>query len=249
MSDDPPAVSIVGDASAISELEPTLLEVGLDVESANVVSGLRPPASDVVVAIGERAVVDVATSGLAAPVIPVGAGPGIRSVPRDDIDALPAAITAEDWELEHHVPLSVSVDGETVGTAVFDVTLVTAAAARISEYEVYSDGDVLDRSRADGVVIATPAGSTDYARRVDAPVQSPGTGAAVAWIAPFHTNPDHWVVDPGALSIHVQRDEASVDLVVDERVTRTVGPENIVSVTPTEQFEVAVLDASRHRHG
>lgn len=248
MTDDAPSVSLVGDGSDVAALGTALDDGGIDVHAVDHPADGLPSAADLVVAVGERAVADVATCAPSVPVVPVGAGPGIRSISPGSPDSLVAAIEAGDWGTERHVPLSVCVGEDIVGTAVFDVTLVTAEPARISEYEVFVDGNVLDRSRADGVVVTTPAGSTDYARRVDAPVLAPGTGVAVAWIAPFRTDPDRWVVDPDVLEVHVEREEATVDLLLDERVMRTIGPDETVTVRPADPFEVAVFDAGRNRY-
>ena len=247
MSDDAPAVGLVGEDAIEVDVRTQLRDAGLDVAAGDAAAVLEDGPS-VVVAVGDRAVAAVGSRNPSMPIVPVDAGAGVRSVPGDAVDAIPSAIAADDWTTEHHETLSVTVDGEHVETAVFDVSLLTAAAARISEYEVVADEDRLDRSRADGVVVATPAGSTGYARRVNAPVLAPGTGIAVAWIAPFRTDPDRWVVDPAALKLSVCRDEASVDLHVDDRVVGPIGPAETVAVAPTDGFSVAVFDVSRNRY-
>lgn len=245
MNDGVAVVGVVDDGETGAALAEDLAAAGLD---TRVDDGITSSDVDVIVAVGEDAIADVVASEAGTPILPVAAGRGIRAVPRGAIDRIPAALAAGDWEVERHQPFSVAVDDDRVGTAVFDVTLLTADAARISEYVVRRDGDRLDGARADGVVIATPAGSTDYARRVEAPVLEPGTGIAVAWIAPFRTDPNRWVVAPASLSIQIERDETAVDLLVDGRVARTVGPDDVVSVTRTDPFDVAVIDASRDRY-
>lgn len=244
MNDGATVVGVVDDETGTALAE-GLAAAGLE---TRVDGGATSSDVDVIVAVGEDAIADVATSGTDAPVLPVDAGRGIRAIPHAAIDRIPAALAAGDWVVERHQPFSVAVDDEPVGTAVFDVTLLTADAARISEYVVCRDGDRLDGARADGVVVATPAGSTDYARRVEAPVLEPGTGVAVAWIAPFRTDPNRWVVAPTSLSIQVERDETAVDLLVDGRVARRVGPDDVVSVEPTDSFDVVVIDVSRNRY-
>lgn len=248
MSDDAPTVGLVGDGTLPSDLQAELATAGVDVTAgqADTVLEAKP---DVVIAVGDRSVAAVGSQTSSVPVVPVDAGAGIRSVPEDAVDAIPAAVATGDWETERHTPLSIAIGGERIATAVFDVALVTAEAAHISEYEVVVDGERLDRSRADGVVVATPAGSTGYARRVQAPVLTPETGVAVAWIAPFRTDPDRWVVEPESLELGVRRDEATVDLHVDERVVQSIGPGETVSVTRAEPFSVAVLACSRNRYG
>lgn len=257
MSDDLPAVGLVGEDDRYTAVHERLATAGVDVGVVDLegtdggeTGGPDWPEEplDLLVAVGEGAVADAVAASPRPPVLPIDAGAGIRAVPTDAVDDLVASIAGREWDVEGHVPLSVAVAGEPVGTATFDVTLVTAEAAHISEYAVRADGTRLDRARADGVVVATPAGSTDYARRVDAPVLAPDTGIAVAWIAPFRTDPDRWVVEPRVLEISVERDGASVDLHVDDRVVRSVDPTTTVSVTAGDPFDVAVVDESRDRY-
>lgn len=270
MSDDAPAVGLVGDD--VGGLRELLVDDGIEVAVRGLSSGdpsaddpssgdaavdataadaasLDAATLDAIVAVGQRAVADVAATAPSAPIVPVDAGAGIRSVPTSAVDAIPAAIRAGDWATEIHTPLSVAVGDDVVGTATYDVTLVTAEAAHISEYAVVVDGDGLDRTRADGVVVATAAGSTDYARRVDAPVVAPETGVAVAWIAPFRTDPDRWVVRPSTLSIRIEREEAAVDLYCNDRGMGSVAPDEVVSLSPAAPVTVAVLDVARGRYG
>jgi len=107
-----------------------------------------------------------------------------------------------------------------------DAMLVTSTPARISEYVVRAGDEHVTTVRADGVVIALPAGHSGCARAADDPVVAPEAGvAAVVPVAPFATDPDHWVVPIDGLSVTVERDEVPVDLLADDR---TVGP-----VTPS----------------
>lgn len=248
MSEGPSTVGVVDDSDAGEELAAALAGAGLEVTVGDPETVVAA-APDAVVAAGDRATADVVAAGPATPIVPIDAGPGIRSVPRDDVATAADALAAGDWELEAHAPLSVAVDGTPVATATFDVTLLTGEPARISEYEVLADGERLDGSRADGVVVATPAGSTGYARRIEAPILAPDTGVAVAWIAPFRTDPDRWVIDPDVLEIRVCREEASVDLHVDDRVLRSVAPGDVVELAPADPVDVAVLPASSARYG
>lgn len=254
MNDGGATVGIVGDAGEASHgdeasdaFADAASDVGGDVvtgSAADVLAG--DPA--VVVAVGESALLDVATRRPEAPIVPVDAGRGVRSLRAADLVDAATSVVAGEWTTESHPLLSVSVDEEEQGVAVLDVSLVTAEAAHISEYDLVVGDDRLGAVRADGVVIATPAGSPGYARRLDAPIIAPGSGAVVVPIAPFATDPDHWVVDPDGLSIELERDEAPVELVVDDAVARAVDPNETVSVAVDGSVETVVLPASRSRY-
>lgn len=250
MNDRARTVGVTGeDAESVAErLASDGLAVTVDTPEALAADGRNGADLDLAVAIGATAIGEFVAAGSTVPLVPVDAGAGIRGVPRTDVDSLAIQIRTDSWELEDHHPYAVTVDDERVGPFVFDLTLLTAEAARISEYTVVADGEHVDTARADGVVIATPAGSTDYARRVHAPILGPEAGIAVAWIAPFRADPDRWVLQPSTLALRVERDEAAVDLVVDGRVVRTVGPETTIRLDRADPFAVAVFPSSRDRY-
>ena len=168
-------------------------------------------AADLVVTVGEAPLTDCAARGEARPILPAGIeadwSPAPEAVPRllagETVGALPTVDCR---------PLAVSV-GDAASTAAFDVTLVTSEPARISEYTVTVDGRPHATFRADGVVVATPLGSSGYARSAGGPQLAFGTGLAVVPIAPFATIADAWVLRP-SLSIRVERDDA-VDVFAD----------------------------------
>lgn len=196
---------------------------------------------DAVVARGESGVLELARRDAAVPILPVDAGRGVRSVPASALDAaLPAAIDGE-YELRERTMLALTVGDERVGRAAFDAMLVTEEPAKISEYAVRADGERIARFRADGVVLATPAGSGGYAAAADGPVLAPGTGVAVVPVAPFATTHDHWVLDPErGVEFTVERDEGPVELLVDDRRRRTIPPRTPVSVAVDGSLSVLV---------
>ncbi|WP_276271292.1 ATP-NAD kinase [Haloarcula litorea] len=234
-------IGVVGD-DAVAE---RLRKAGLSVAHG---TGDAVPATDRVVAVGQTALSRIAAAEDDPLVLPVAAGRGVRSVPDDAVAS--AVADLDDARVERHPVLSVAVDGSTAGTAVWDVTLVTDDAARISEYAVETPTDPVARLRADGVTVATPAGSPGYARRVGAPVLAPLSDACVvAPIAPFATNPDHWVVPADDLSVTVLRDEAPVDCYLDGEAATAVPCGGAVTFGRAGTLRVAVVGASESRFG
>lgn len=184
--------------------------------------------ADALVTFGERALVDAALAGPAAPLFPVAGGEGRHSVPKPEISTALDALAADDVRRESHPTLSVTVGGDETARALLDASLMTSEPARISEYSVHAAGEEVDRFRSDGVVVATPAGSAGYARAAGGPVLAPGTGLGLVPVSPFATNADTWVFD-GDVTLVVERDESEVSLVADDRV---VG--SIPAATPVE---------------
>lgn len=227
-------------------------------EEAITEAGWRPvsaPAAEVVsadptfvLAVGERAFLEVARTGTDVPILPIDAGRGVRSVPNAVASAAVQRDIEADWSTETHPLLAVAVDGDRRGTAVMDVTTMTAEAAHISEYDVATGDATLGRIRADGIVVATPAGTPGYARRIGAPVTSPGSGVVVAPIAPFATDPDHWVVDPTPVRIGQTRTDAGVELVVDDAVVASLEPDETVTCRVDGHVRTILVPESRSRY-
>lgn len=136
--------------------------------------------------------------------------------------------------------------------ALADVTLVTAEPARISEYTVVVTNSERQQRvmsvRADGIVVATPAGSHGYAHAAGGPRLAAETGVgAVVPIAPFSINADHWVVSLSDIRLTVDRDDAAVELRVDGHQTGTVSPTETLRLQPVTTIETIAIQQGLER--
>ncbi|WP_340100771.1 ATP-NAD kinase [Salinibaculum salinum] len=195
-------------------------------DDAGLESVVGPPGTvldadlDVAVGVGEPSVLELAREGPTVPLLPVDAGAGLRSVPRDRLGDTATRLLTGNWETESH-PLVTVDDGTRRTLALTDAMLATAEPAHISEFTVTANGERVARFRADGIVAATPAGTAGYARNAGAPVIPPGPSVlALVPIAPFATTLDHWVVPADDVRITVEREDATVEVLADGR---TVG--------------------------
>lgn len=217
------ATAVVGDADAVLDADPSL-----------------------VVALGEGALLDLVRAGVGAPVLPVDAGRGVRSVPSGSFPDALAAVFADDWTTATRRGLSVAANGRNVATAFMDVMLVTSEPARISEYRVSTPARPVARFRADGVVVATPQGSHGYNRNLDGPLLAPETDAvSVVPVAPFAIDHEQWVLDADAgVSLSIERDEGSVSLFVDDRRVERLGLGDEVEIVAGDEVEIVETPAS-----
>lgn len=177
-----------------------------------------------------------------APILAVAVDASIPSIERE-----PAAVAAALRRFRAGTAatverplLSVAV-GDREYRALFDAMLVTSDPAQISAYRVASDAHgTLDDVRADGVVVATPAGSRGYARDAGGPTLAPGTDAlAVVPVAPFTVDPHRWVAAP-PLTLTVTREEGPVELRIDGRDRGVVARDDPVRIERDGAF--ALLD-------
>lgn len=92
----------------------------------------------------------------------------------DQLDRLSQLVTGE-YEISERMTIDVVIhgqDGDTVFTALNEVS-ARSGSFRISDFEVYSDGYLVGKYRADGVLFSTPSGSTAYALSAGGPVIEP----------------------------------------------------------------------------
>lgn len=244
------AEGVVGVPEA--ETAPPTAEVVGAVRSAGGEPRVAPPAElaaahlAAIVAPGESSFRALARAAPGAPVLPVDCAAGVRAVPAAALeDALAELLERGPAATDEHAVLDVAVDGASVGRAVRQVTVVTAEPAGISEFAVEAAGaGRVDEVRADGVVVATPAGSVDYAAAGGGPLCAPGTGLAVVPVAPFRVERTRWVLPDAGCSVSVCRDETPVAVEVDGEVGRTVECEATVRVEREATVETAVVEAS-----
>lgn len=206
-----------------------------------------PFADGPTVAVDEGSLLAHVRAGGRGPVLPVDAGRGVRAVPLEELDSAVAALVDGRGETVSRTLLSVAYDGQ-VHDALFDAMLVTTEPARISEYRVTADEPVA-QFRADGVAVATPAGSDGYAGSAGGPTLAPGTGVvSVVPIAPFVTDDSHWTLAASDLSLSVRRDEGDVSLLVDDRTIGTVERDHPVRLSLGDRVTVQVVPASLARY-
>jgi NAD+ kinase len=105
----------------------------------------------------------------------------LAEVERDDLDVTVERIVSRDYTIEDRMTLEVTAfhDGETVfeSWALNEVTVEKASRERMIELTVEIDGRPLSTWGCDGVVMATPTGSTAYAFSAGGPVVWPDVDA------------------------------------------------------------------------
>jgi NAD+ kinase len=200
--------------------------------------------ADFLVVVGDDTLRSLVDDGSTVPALPVGTSVGRHGVTREQAgrflaDYSPDVLGAPTVS---HPVVSVDVAGDEVW-GVFDVSLVTSEPAHISEYTVADGSGVLGSFRADGVVVATPAGSAGYSHATGGPLLAAGTGLAVVPVSPYTTKPRTWVVD-APITVDVERDESPVSLVVDGEVRRQVSVDEPVRLTVDRTIELVRPPAS-----
>jgi NAD+ kinase len=160
--------------------------------------------------------------------------------PEDARAALEGALDGK-WAIEERLRLRVKIvrDGKVIfeRLSLNDAVISQGSIARLIELDATLDGQRITRYRADGLIIATPTGSTAYNLAAGGPILSPGQGSlAMTPICP-HTLTNRPLVVPADSYIVLELGDASrgVMLTVDGQL----GDE----VLPGDRIEIAAAGA------
>jgi NAD+ kinase len=132
---------------------------------------------------------------------------------------------AGDFEVLHLPAIQLSGEcGEWL--AVNDVSMHRQQGNRVADLAYAVGSDEVGRVRCDGIVVATPAGSTGYNLANGGPVMAWGVaGFVVSFIAPHSLTARALVVAPSdVLTIHNRSREESVDVTIDGRPVCVLDP-------------------------
>jgi NAD+ kinase len=166
--------------------------------------------------------------GFLATIDPDGIAAGLQRALRGDFDVL-------------KLPgIEVEAGGGT-WLAMNDVSLHRQHGLRVADLAIDVAGDELGRVRCDGLVVATPAGSTGYNLANGGPVMAWGVeGLAVSFIAPHSLTARSLVVAPqDAIRVRNRSREEPVEVNADGRPVCLLGPDE--SVTARFRDGVATL--------
>ena len=124
----------------------------------------------------------------------------ITDIPQDQYRDALAPMLAGDFEEEHRTMLEGGVwrDGERIfeGLSMNDVVVSRGATASMVELRVDVDDDFVANLRADGLIVASPTGSTAYALSAGGPILHPGIAGWVLVPIASHTLSNRPIVLP-----------------------------------------------------
>jgi NAD+ kinase len=138
-------------------------------------------------------------------------------------------------------------------TVLNDIVVNKKALARLAHIETYIDDHYMTTYSADGLIVATPTGSTAYSLAAGGPIIHPGVhGILITPICPF-TLTNRPIVVPDSACIKVRLSKESLDIIltfdgqgcieIDENDTIIIqkGPYPINMITMPDQHYIDVL--------
>ena len=132
----------------------------------------------------------------------------ITDIPLERLKESLGPIIAGDYEEEHRAMLDGSVwrDGQAIfeGLSMNDVVVSRGATASMVELKVTIGEDFVANIRADGLIVASPTGSTAYALSAGGPILHPGIAGFVLVPIASHTLSNRPIVLPDHGEIRIE---------------------------------------------
>ena len=175
----------------IAHAVPTLPHEPLD--------AMRP---DVLIAIGGDGTFLYAMRRCDAPLLPINAGTvgvlaEVEAQRPDELDGALDRLLHGRYFLEERMKLGGQLGATLLPDAVNDFVLHAARVGKMGLFEIAFDDRTVGRVQADGVIVASPTGSTGYSLSLLGPIVDPRLdGLVLTTIAPFRVEARAIVVDP-----------------------------------------------------
>ena len=195
--------------------------------------------ADIVVTIGGDGTILMAMSEIDKPVFAINSG-GIGFLSELEskyaFEGLKQIIEGK-YNIEERAKLKITLDGKRLPDATNEVTIQTARIAKILYLKIFVDDELIESMGADGVIIATPTGSTSYSLSVGGPIMDPTVNAMIiAPLAAFKLSARPWIIPlDRRVSVHLLPKSKETNLVIDGRYLSPVAQESSIIVTGSEK--------------
>ena len=128
-----------------------------------------------------------------------------------------------DYFKEKRIQLLVS-HGDQFLSALNEVVIMTEKPAKMLNFEVQVDGKIVEEFRADGLILATPSGSTAYSMSAGGPIVDPKVGAFIIIpICPYKLGFRAFIVsDESEIKVKLLKKGKKAVFVMDGHISREV---------------------------
>lgn len=150
--------------------------------------------------------------------------------PEDALEAIEEVLYG--FSYLERMRVDVFLNGEMLETATNEVAVMSAKTAKIIQFEVHVNDCLLEEMRADGVVFATPTGSTAYAMSAGGPIVNPRVNAIVVVpVAPFKLSSRPWVIPSDSeITVKLSDPKKEAVIAIDGQKSYRIRPDDIVKL-------------------
>lgn len=138
--------------------------------------------------------------------------------------------------VEKRLRLRTTLRGKRLFDSTNEAVVHTSTPSKMRHYRIFLSGQLVDDVRADGIIVATPTGSTCYAMSAGGPLLDPSVRAfVIVPLAPFKISARAVVVPSNRkISVTLMDDKPS-KLVLDGQFEETVGPGAAIEFSASER--------------
>jgi NAD+ kinase len=149
--------------------------------------------------------------------------------------------------LEDRMKLAAQVGDEMLPDAMNEFVVHSSAVAKMGVFELAFDGQVAGRLRADGLIVASPTGSTAYSLSSRGPIIDSSIDAIVVTaIAPFRTDPRALVLEPmRTVRLRPVDERPGAVVVADGQEEHVLSPSNPVTIYRSARRAILIRFGSR----
>ena len=156
--------------------------------------------------------------------------------PENAIEGL-ERILKGDYIIDKRTKLKTEIGDSRLYDCINEAVIHTSHVAKMRHFEIKVDDNMLADIRADGIIVATPTGSTCYAMSVGSPLVDPRVNAfIIAPIAPFKLSARPYVVPvESEITIKLLEPAKPCTLVLDGQFDTDVAGESTIKFTASEK--------------
>ena len=194
---------------------------------------------DALVTVGGDGTILYAMQRSHAPILGVNMGElgFLTEVERKEVPQSIRRLIAGDFFVEERLRLAVFVNGKEYPPAINEAVVRTAKTSKLLHLSVRVDGNEIERFRADGVILATPTGSTSYSMSAGGPLMDPSVDAILMTpLAAFRLNAKPYVLSSSSrLETRLLSPEKEALLVLDGQLEERISHSDRLVFTGASQ--------------
>ncbi len=202
---------------------------GIPIEDMNV---------DVIITVGGDGTILLALQRARGKILGVNMGllGFLTEINPEEIDSAINKIENGDYFLDRRMKIKVILNGKRLYDCTNEVVIHTAEIAKLRSYIVFYEKELLEEFRADGLIVATPTGSTSYALSAGGPILHPNLeGMVLTPIAPFKKYPKSFVLPAGKMRITLKDGKSNL-LVLDGQHSVKISNDDVVEIEKSENY-------------
>lgn len=172
--------------------------------------------ADIIIAVGGDGTALRAQQMAKGPVLGINMGGlgFLTEVEIGDVEKSMYKLIKGQYNVDRNMKLRVTINGQETYDCTNEAVIHTSKIAKIRKFKIYIGESFLDSASADGIIVATPVGSTSYNYSAGGPIIHPSLNAMViTYLAPFRSRVRPMVI-PGDQPLKIRFAGVDQDSVV-----------------------------------